>query len=430
MSVPVIEDRQMAYSARTCTLEALPVETINEILSNVDDDSLIQVMRVSKYLRKIVQTNWADILRPTIERDFSPAEAFFRVFDVCSSNLVSAFDLFHDGDVRFGGQLMCRRSSGVVLPSACNDSSVHLIGGGSNDDGVPDRWTTSLSLKEGLTRVLRLCRTIKQWEVEFQRLRFVYHPQHSRTLRPHERQRLRQGLYTWWRFSRYFHSSYHFEGTEDLHRFWLRRPESPDVRCNFVRKFSTTQLHELFDMWQTIRAAVSMEICPSIVHVREQSGNTLSRAEAARIGWGDPIENDHILATIMKLCPEDILHLLVHRHRYATKTSVIQFVRLRNPFIEDSIEMFTQAIEVVLWEREKMLVAENGDDALEPGMYFPSSSGFPRRYGGIIDHRKAATERLRATYSHDAGKGTHHFVFPRAMYILATVPVGRLVPSS
>ncbi|KAK3372788.1 hypothetical protein B0T24DRAFT_529768 [Lasiosphaeria ovina] len=396
MSVPVIEDRQMAYSARTCTLEALPVETINEILSNVDDDSLIQVMRVSKYLRKIVQTNWADILRPTIERDFSPAEAFFRVFDVCSSNLVSAFDLFHDGDVRFGGQLMCRRSSG------------------------------------GLTRVLRLCRTIKQWEVEFQRLRFVYHPQHSRTLRPHERQRLRQGLYTWWRFSRYFHSSYHFEGTEDLHRFWLRRPESPDVRCNFVRKFSTTQLHELFDMWQTIRAAVSMEICPSIVHVREQSvsGNTLSRAEAARIGWGDPIENDHILATIMKLCPEDILHLLVHRHRYATKTSVIQFVRLRNPFIEDSIEMFTQAIEVVLWEREKMLVAENGDDALEPGMYFPSSSGFPRRYGGIIDHRKAATERLRATYSHDAGKGTHHFVFPRAMYILATVPVGRLVPSS
>ncbi|KAK0708989.1 hypothetical protein B0T26DRAFT_654380 [Lasiosphaeria miniovina] len=391
MSVPVIEDRQMAYSARTCTLEALPVETINEILSNVDDDSLIQVMRVSKYLRKIVQTNWADILRPIIERDFSPAEAFFRVFDVCSSNLVSAFDLFHDGDVRFGGQLMCRRSP-----------------------------------EEGLTRVLKLCRTIKQWEVEFQRLRFVYHPQHSRTLRPHERQRLRQGLYTWWRFSRYFHSSYHFEGTEDLHRFWLRRPESPDVRCNFVRKFSTTQLHELFDMWQTIRAAVSMEICPSIVHVREQ----LSRAEAARIGWGDPIENDHILATIMKLCPEDILHLLVHRHRYATKTSVIQFVRLSNPFIEDSIEMFTQAIEVVLWEREKMLVAENGDDALEPDMYFPSSSGFPRRYGGIIDHRKAATERLRATYSHDAGKGTHHFVFPRAMYILATIPVGRLVPNS
>ena len=34
---------------------------------------------------------------------------------------------------------------------------------------------------------------------------------------------------------------------------------------------------------------------------------------------------------MMKLLPDDILHLLVYRHRYATKSSVIDFVRFRHP---------------------------------------------------------------------------------------------------
>ncbi len=34
---------------------------------------------------------------------------------------------------------------------------------------------------------------------------------------------------------------------------------------------------------------------------------------------------------MMKLGPEALLHLLVYRHRYATKGSVVQFVRLQHP---------------------------------------------------------------------------------------------------
>ncbi|KAK3387242.1 hypothetical protein B0H63DRAFT_154092 [Podospora didyma] len=434
-NMPSISNKQRAVTQRlpsaTTELDGLPVEVLIEILSNLDFDSLIEMTHVNKRFKRLFETNWAAVLIPILKQDFSPAEYFFRVFDVCAPNIVMAFNKFHDGDVRFDGQLVCSRSPEVVKSTRSgrrHDS--HGARCDDDDQEVTDRWLTNLSSKDGLAVVLKACRAVKQWEREFQRLRFVRHPEHSRILHAHERERLRQSLYLWWRFARYFHSSCHFEGTEDVHRFWLRRPDSPDVRCNYLRQFSTTQLHELWDMWETIRAAVSREVCPSTVAVREESGNSLSRAEAARVGWGDPVENDHILATIMKLCPEDILHILVYRHQYATKASLVQFVRLRNPFIEDSIEMFSESIQIVLRERERMLLDELGTDALAPGSYFPSSSGFPKRYGGIIDHRKAATERLRDTYSKDAGKGFHLFHLPRQYYICVAVPAGRLVASS
>ncbi len=49
------------------------------------------------------------------------------------------------------------------------------------------------------------------------------------------------------------------------------------------------------------------------------------------MGWGDVVENRDVLDTMLKLAPEDILHLLAYRHRYATKASVVQFIRLRHP---------------------------------------------------------------------------------------------------
>jgi hypothetical protein len=60
-------------------------------------------------------------------------------------------------------------------------------------------------------------------------------------------------------------------------------------------------------------------------------GKLLTREEGARVGWGDVPENLDIVDTMMKLRPEDVLHLLVYRHRYATKASVVQFVRLKHP---------------------------------------------------------------------------------------------------
>jgi hypothetical protein len=62
-----------------------------------------------------------------------------------------------------------------------------------------------------------------------------------------------------------------------------------------------------------------------------QKDKFLPKEAGARIGWGDYPINSDIVNTMMKLLPDDILHLLVYRHRYATKSSVIDFVRLRHP---------------------------------------------------------------------------------------------------
>ncbi|KAK3314929.1 hypothetical protein B0H66DRAFT_605850 [Apodospora peruviana] len=390
-----------------------PVEMLIEILSSMDVDTLFRMSHVNRRLKEIVTMHWPSIFMPIIKRDFSPVELLFRVFDVCSGKAVTALDHICDGDVFFGQQLVCSHR-------------------GCGKD-VDSRWTTQLSSNDALT-VFKVCLAVKKWEREFHRLRFARYPQYSRSLRPHELERLRLGLYVWWRFARYFHGGFQFdEGFEDQGRFWLRRPDSPDIRCNFMRQYSTTQLHEIMDVWNTIRSAVGREVCPSIVTIREQSDNMLSRAEASRIGWGDPIENDFILATIMKLRPEDILHLLVFRHRYTTKQSLIQFIRLKNPWIEQSIETFTEATETVLRERERMLIDEKGSDALDPGLYFPQS-GFPFRHGGVVDHGDRNIERLRAKYAHDAGKGTHYSTvneeYADGLYLRAAVPMGQLVATS
>jgi len=231
----------------------LPNETLNEILSNLDIESLFQMSHVNKLFKSIVDTHWPSILHPILERDFAPVETLFRVFDVCSTKALTAFDKFCDGDVLINDRhVVCSSVSGEE---------------GGN-------WTTRLPLNDGLA-VFKVCLTVKRWEREFARLRFAGHPEYSRSLRPHELERLRLGLYVWWRFARYFHAPFCFteeggHGFEDQRRFWLRRPHvSPDIRCNFMRQFSTTQLHEISDVWDTIRSAVGREVCPSIAAVRE-----------------------------------------------------------------------------------------------------------------------------------------------------------------
>ncbi|KAM7208588.1 hypothetical protein V8F20_001011 [Naviculisporaceae sp. PSN 640] len=410
-------DLSINTSGSSRELLDLPIEILNAVLSNVDMETLFQMSRVNKLFNSIVAAHWPSIMHPILERDFTPVEPLFRVFDVCSSKeSVTALDRFDDGDVYIEGKLVAAKK---------------------NTNGV-----TRLSLNDGLA-VFKVCLAVKRWEREFARLRFAGHPEYTRTLRPHELERLRLGLYVWWRYARCFHAPFCFSdesggsgyGFEDQRLFWLRRPHvSPDIRCNFMRQYSTTQLHVISDVWDTIRSAVGREVCPSIVAVREPDYE-MSTAEACRIGWGEPIENDVILATMMKLSPEDVLHLLMFRHRYASKASLIRFIRLKSPDIEQSIETFSEAIMRTICERQGMIADEEGPNALEPGSYFPWPCGFPSRWGGVIDYPNRRLEKLREVYDKDAGKGIHYCIeeelsdLPHVVYVKAAVRPGRLVAS-
>jgi hypothetical protein len=284
-------ERQGMISASR--LEDLPVETLLEILSHLDFESFDSTLLVSRRLNSVVEAHWPSLLRDIIEREFSPVQDFFKTL----------------WDVDLPGPLGCSQ-----LLTVCHTT-------------------------DGFQPLLNLCRVIKRWETEFPSLRFANCPQHSRIMSPDELYRLRRGLYNWWRYARAFHSP---DVCVD---------NTPEVRRSFVRQFSTTELHEVFDMWQTISSAVGREICPSVVLVQGlqvsaiaflstptrrltisvAQGKWATKEENARIGWGGLTENTDIVRTMMKLQPDDLLHLLVYRHRYATKASVIRFVRLRYP---------------------------------------------------------------------------------------------------
>lgn len=263
----------------------LPNEILVEVLANMDIDTLFQVSRVNKLLRQIVYTHWPNIMFPIIERDFAPVEPLYRVFDVCTSKSTTALDQFCDGDVFIGDRLVASSSSSssAGVNGRPADGSGRGNDNGTDGDKKEASGVTRLSRNDGLA-VLRVCLTVKRWEREFARLRFAGRPEHTRTLRPHELERLRLGLYVWWRYARCFHAPFCFGGGgaggdddepsgcgfEDQRRFWLRRPHvSPDIRCNFMRQYSTTQLHDISDVWDTIRSAVGREVCPSIAAVRE-----------------------------------------------------------------------------------------------------------------------------------------------------------------
>ncbi|KAK0626110.1 hypothetical protein B0T14DRAFT_93879 [Immersiella caudata] len=435
----------------------LPVETLVEILQNLDISSIASVSQVSKRLKKVIETNWAIALRPAINRDMTPISPFLQVLRVCDSKVAPPavkfnFSVSDDGVSSSDEQSASDdddSTSGDEVDSSAEDEesdvetdvetdsddegpgniddalAIKINSPGPEDDGLttgvlPDQWAEGLSYRT----VMRVCRFIKAWELEFHRLRFAC-PHHRRTLEHHELFRLRHAIYVWWRYTCHFHDGACLVDGED------ENVDSPIVRMEFVRQFSTSQLHELRDMWETIKSAVGREVCPSISAVRRQSGHLLSWAEAARVGWGDPVENGQVVRTIMKLRPEDILYLLVNRHRFATKASIIQFARFKNPWIEDSVETFSDSIQWALWERERQLVAEYGPRALHRRWYFPPLGFYPRPWGGIVDYKKVETEQLRDVYSRDTGAGTHWIDDhggPRR-YLARQVPSGRLVVS-
>jgi len=454
-------------------LENLPVELTNEILSNLDVESLVEVSLTSKHFHRIIHANRAAILLPILNRDFSPIDHLFRVFDLCSAAFfatpgldfpVNSWDSGYESSNASADEqlalhplsLVSSRDSGYDSGDSNHDGK--NVGGKDVASTLTSKKTTGTTISgrdESSVRhqrlnhqypgpvVFKILLTVKQWEREFHRLRFYNHPQHSRILQAHELERLRHGLYAWWKYHHQRPRYFHYYGHA--------------AALLFARQLPTSKLHELRDMWATIRAAVSREVCPSVSTVLEQSGDTLTVEEASRIGW-DSHDDDkgHIPESIMSLRPEDVLHLLVHRHRYTTKDSIVRFVAARLSSMHrshntssrniseivgtnDGMDNLIQAIVMILrerWRKEKeralLLLFPEDDEEEEGGMdleeegddneegdtgetatgarrncynedaiyyFFHPHGCFPWRSGGILDHEWAGTESLRGMFS-------------------------------
>lgn len=274
------------------SLDALPVEILIDILQCADIESLDAISKTCRRLNKIIEANWTVILRPVINRDMSPISSLMLVLDACSSRAAKATrtqlpvhgsnqpddepfeddesdnqsigdidDDLSDEDIDEDRDDVSTGTPGSIddalsIEATSSTDSEH----GHSHDTLPDQWATGLSYAD----VMHACRTVKRWEQEFHRHRFAC-PHYRRTLQQHELRRLRHGLYAWWRYSYYFHDTSAFVGDDD------QNVDSPAMRMSFVRQFSTSQLHEIRDMWETIKSAVGREVCPSVSAVRQQS---------------------------------------------------------------------------------------------------------------------------------------------------------------
>jgi len=276
-------------------LQDLPVETIITILQNLEIESVDHVSQVSKRFRKIIATNWTVILRPVIKREMAPVQPFIHVLRSFIStvhvtplkpNLAGSFEEIPSSEHGSTSEEDVISESNEEssdedsLSDSDSDTSESDEDGPGNiddllalemqhderesnvtvDDKLPDQWALGLSY----AFIIKICRCAKAWEQEFHRLRFAY-PHHRRTLHTHELQRLRRSLYVWWQYACEFHEQNHGVEGED------QNGDRPVARMSFMRRFSTSQLHELRDMWETIKSAVGREICPSVAAVRRQS---------------------------------------------------------------------------------------------------------------------------------------------------------------
>jgi hypothetical protein len=112
-----------------------------------------------------------------------------------------------------------------------------------------------------MPRVMEVVKAVSRWESAFPRLRFAELAEERRRLRTHEKQRLRCALYNLWRYSNSYHQ--HHDGY-DVRLPWNTSPQQGEVRAESLRLLSTMELYELQDLWKTIRAAVSTQLCPSV----------------------------------------------------------------------------------------------------------------------------------------------------------------------
>jgi hypothetical protein len=213
-------------------LERFPAEIICNIFSQLDLEGALDLAKSSIIFASIFRKNWSAILLPILEREFSPLDSLLQIAEPFRHDFSTPGGMWLKRRVYFHGRLVCE------------EDRKGLLG--------PINYR-----QEHMKSLIRMCKAVKGWEAIFPRLRFAQRTQFARSLHEHENERLRSALYNWWRYAIYFH--------QDLEQSKLgaRDPRRLDIGCNNLRRFSTAQLYELQDLWETVKCAVATEVCPS-----------------------------------------------------------------------------------------------------------------------------------------------------------------------
>lgn len=400
-------------------LANMPVEILLQIFKNLDLQSSARLVMTSRLFAQIYAFNKAAIILPIMQREFSPFGELLQVLAASREDLDTSWGTWLNRRVLYRDTELC--APGVVPRYWLRKPS---------EEEPPPHMGVHLGHKD-LDRLLRLCMTVKGWEEVYPRFRFR-DATSRRTLLPHEGERLRSAIYTWMRYSFYFH------GELPRPNPWEPSPLSGDPRCNQLRILTNDQLLEVWDLWQTITKCVATTICPSSEYIQEvripadrtkwltgasgtyKSQNYgLSPEEALQFAFGysqgrEGRSNQQVVQTMLKLDPKELLHYLNRRNDYS-RESLVRAVRVANPSVEHDQESLSNAILAVAQERrgalagsDDVVLGADGELAVEANILSRVRKAswealLYHDHGGILDFEDAELEASRHAHAETAG---------------------------
>jgi len=259
-----------AEEACSLGLSDMPVEIIIEIISYLDFPSFDILFCSSRWLRNIITAHWAHIFPAIVARDFSPVVLFNEAFEEAVLPKYEEDEGHHHHHHHHHRHHHHHHHHHQQIINH-EDEQENLDNENKKDDEDIETETTYLASLSPLhlRPLLNFCRAIFRWQSTFQYLRFADCPEHGRALRPHELRRLRRALYIWWLYASHFHTPTILGvcslSTEILEAggWYMLEEEWQNMRMDFLRRFTTSTVRELCDLWRTVRAAVGREVCPS-----------------------------------------------------------------------------------------------------------------------------------------------------------------------
>lgn len=281
----------------------------------------------------------------------------------------------------------------VILSQAADaefgplDDIIQIV---THNASQPAHIKRRVPISEALIRqIVKVGRVAKRWEEIYPFKKWKSDYANRRLLTSSERYLVRRAIYRLWLFTKAFHSPRHVRTCRSI-------PEIVRERAALLHNFSTPELAETLDVHQVLRDMIANNICPSNGKIRQKfqkrfpdsnhqlmfnihlnyppppstfvpdysyhnSTNSRYNAHASRLqpasrfhepgaeGWGDDINHYYVVEDMMKLNPEQILHL---RDLCPLKAQVESYVKaVAGEWFGNNGETFSETLAFVVKQR-------------------------------------------------------------------------------
>jgi hypothetical protein len=200
---------------------------------------------------------------------------------------------------------------------------------------------------EDMKKMVHYGKIADRWTELYPRLRWRFASDNRRLLKAEEKERLRGAVYNHWTYTTLFHSRTFTNYSPD--------PPSPvsldDPRHRLLRTLSTIQQVQLSEYLSHIETLVELDLYPSYSVVLEQYPHSLPHKSLSKLGWGEGSEYRRLVRDIMKLGPEDLLHLYEHT---STKSERADFLCAQGVCFGDVPATMNYALSSITVERERL----------------------------------------------------------------------------